>query len=110
MKSFLNRFSKTVNKLPESNIQAYFFHKCIENGLNCILEYKLNNSRFDCVLLDDDFNITSIIEFKSYKTCKPAKKNTGQIKKYKKYGFPVYLITRLEYVDDFFTNKSSFLC
>jgi hypothetical protein len=84
------------NKVSESNIQAEFFCKCREVGLNCYLEYTYENCRFDAVLYDDEKNIYCIVEFKSYKTDKAEKLNTKQLCRYKKYNLPIIVCTRLD--------------
>ncbi|MCK4500327.1 hypothetical protein KAU11_07510 [Candidatus Babeliales bacterium] len=84
-------------RLSEATIQAEFYSQAKEAGLNIYLEYKHENNRFDAVIYKDGI-ITHIIEFKSYKTNKAGKVNTKQINRYKAYGVPVILITRLDQI------------
>ena len=85
-----------LNKLPEANIQAEFYHQCRLQKIKCILEYKVENCRFDALVYDENRNVKCIVEFKSYKTRKKPKTNTNQINKYKKFGLPIIMCTRFE--------------
>ena len=101
-----------LKRLPEANIQAEFYHRCREEKINCILEYKVGNCKFDAVVYDDKRNALLIIEFKSYKTNKAPKTNTKQIEKYKKHGLSIMMVTRFDdvewaisYIKDNFAKK-----
>jgi nicotinate-nucleotide pyrophosphorylase len=90
-------------RLPEANIQAEIYHVCKKNGIGCLLEYKIDNCRFDVVLFDTGTQeIYAIIEVKSFKyhTNKAwsGNEDTKQMRKYKTYGLPVYIIGRMEHV------------
>lgn len=87
-------------RISEANIQAEIYHQCKLNSINCYLEYKVPGnkprSRLDIVILDNDDNITLIIEVKSYIVDKLPNLNTRQIRKYLKYGIPIVVIGRME--------------
>jgi len=89
---------KKPDRIAEANIQAEFYHQCKVRGIECYLEYKHEQSRFDAIITEEEY-IRFIVEFKSYKTNKKGKTKTRQLDKYRQYGLPVFLITRMEQID-----------
>jgi len=83
-------------RMSEVNIQAEFYHKCRRRGIRVYLEYKVEHSRFDAVILDKNDNILFIIEFKIWKRKKDPNRITKQHKKYLKYRIPVLYVGKLE--------------
>ena len=102
------KFTKP-NRIAEANIQAEFYHQCQLNGIECYLEYKHEHSRFDAVIIMNE-EIRFIVEFKSYKTDKKGKTNTKQLDKYRQYEIPLFLITRMNQIDEAikFINETPF--
>jgi type I site-specific restriction endonuclease len=87
------------NRITESNIQAEFYFSCKMNNINCYLEYKINQCRFDAVIYNNEKEILAIIEVKSYTTNKEPKRNTKQIKKYSEFALPIFMISRLDQIE-----------
>lgn len=87
-------------RISEANIQAEFYCRCKENNLNCYLEYKIDNCRFDCVIYDENKNIYAIVEIKSYTRDKEPNWNTKQMRKYRQFNLPIYLITKIDQIDN----------
>lgn len=88
-------------RIPSAIIQAEFYARCREEKIICYLEFKEKNARFDALIFDDLLNKRFIIEFKSYRDL--SKKpiiDTKQLNKYKKFGLPIILITRIEQIDE----------
>ena len=64
-------------KLSEANIQAEIYHQLKLLEIPCILEYVINNSRFDIIVLDNKKeNILLIIECKRISADKGIGKRT----------------------------------
>ena len=97
----LIKIGKT-GRISEANIQAEFYMACKENNINCYLEYhiKFLKSRFDAVIYDDNDNIYAIIEIKSYKYNRLPNFDTKQLKRYRSFGIPVFVVGRLEQIDN----------
>jgi len=89
--SFL-RYEKP-DRLPEANIQAELWQALGDRGIHCLLEYTLRGvGRFDIALLDlAEEYIVGVVEVKSYKMDRPAKRNTKQIAKYSRLGVEVFM-------------------
>jgi hypothetical protein len=88
-------------RISEANIQAEFYRRCKDNNLHCYLEYKHEKSRFDAVMYyRETLEIYAIIEVKSYAEKKAPNLDTKQLKKYNQYNIPVYVIGRMEAIDE----------
>lgn len=86
-------------KLPEANVQAEFyhrcrnFHRCRNLGLRLCLEYRLDNCRFDAVMINSRDEIYAIVEFKSWIRDKDVMNyDSKQLQKYRAYGVPVVFL------------------
>lgn len=100
----------TPGRFKEANVQAEFYHQCVNNGINCYLEYRsawngLSGCRFDAVI-HNHVEILAIVECKSIANSyrrKLRKQNwlsSSQYKKYSKFGVPIYLITCVEEIPE----------
>lgn len=90
-------------KLPESNIQAEFYLRCKQEGINCLLEYRVKGSRFDAIIYKGE-EIICIIEVKnlsksSLKRRLDGKRQYKQIERYKQYGIPVICIWDASFIE-----------
>jgi DNA-binding MurR/RpiR family transcriptional regulator len=92
-------------RITEANIQAEFYHQCRLKGVECYLEYKHEQSRFDAIIIKNN-DVVLIVEFKSYKTDKKGKTKTKQLDKYRQYGIPVLLITRMNQIEQVIASLS----
>ena len=82
----------TYDRISEANIQAECYHRLRGIGIPCYLEYKVDNCRFDMVILNKSKDcIIGIVEFKSRKSARSNEKimKTKQYQKYAKYGLPL---------------------
>lgn len=93
------------DRIAEANIQAEAYHQLKLLNIPCYLEYKVDNCRFDMVLVSKDrFHILAIIEFKSHGE-KRLKRNPGitkgkQYNKYMQYGLPLLHCTTMRGIPD----------
>lgn len=100
MHKILRMKLKIGKRISEANIQAEFYRKCLENKLNCYLEYKYDKCRFDAVLYHKyNKDIYAIVEIKSYIKKQSPNLNTKQLEKYSQYNIPIYVIGRIEDID-----------
>ena len=95
-------------RLPEANILAEFYCQCKAAGLNCFLEHTYRGSRFDAVIIKDDF-IVAIVEVKSYSNTRPPNTETKQFEKYRRFGVPLFWITRLSQVSEVVKGIQDFM-
>ena len=87
------------SKIPEANIQAELYCRCKQAGVICILGYRLSGAEFDAMIYDKNKKEAIIVEVKSYRTDRPARTNTKQLKKYARFGYPIYIISRESSID-----------
>lgn len=94
------------SRIAEANIQAEVYHQLKLLNIPCYLEYKVDNCRFDIVLLSKDLkNIIAIIEIKSHSEKRVNSKKgilkTGkQYQKYNQYGLPLLYCTTMNTVPE----------
>lgn len=81
-----------VIKPSSANIQAEFYHRCRLAGINCILEHKYDDCRFDILCYDRANNVFAIIEAKYAKDGYVINKFSRQWRKYNRYGIPLFYI------------------
>jgi len=93
-------------RLAEANIQAEIYSRCKALGIQCYLEYKTVDCRFDVIIIKGG-EITHIIECKSYARNNPKKENTKQIEKYKKFEVPILLCGRWDDIDQIISTISN---
>lgn len=87
-------------KLPEANVQAEFYHRCRNLGLRLCLEYRLDNCRFDAVMINSRDEIYAIVEFKSWIRDKDVTNyDSKQLQKYRVYGVPVVFCSKYSKLD-----------
>ena len=75
--------------LAEANIQAEIYLECKSQNIECYLEYRHENCRFDLVIVKND-SIIGIIEVKKTHHATTKKKLKIQREKYKRFGIPVH--------------------
>jgi len=80
------------NLTRETFIQSKLFQACLEAGLTCEAEYPYEDCRFDLVAIEGS-EIIAIVEVKKPDQFEEGKDNeTAQIKKYKRFGVPVFIL------------------
>lgn len=88
----------------EAIIQAKLYIACEKAGLNCDLQYVINPSQqfipekyrketsvFDLIVIMD-YEIVAIVEVKTADASISSTENSEQIKRYKSYGVPVFIL------------------
>jgi len=78
-------------RISSANVQAEFYRQCMNAGIKCHLEYRVDNCRFDAVIVHND-EIVFIIEAKNYKPNPQRPRAVKQLEKYSQYGIPVILL------------------
>ena len=91
----------TKNKIPSAQIGAEFYHKCRQVDIDLHMEYRLDKSRFDCVMVKNG-RIILIIEFKSkkIKNSKKVKTSGSQYTKYSQYGIDILYVNHMDCIND----------
>lgn len=95
-------------RLPEANILAEFYCQCKASGVHCVLEYTYAHSRLDAVIVKDGL-IVAIVEVKSYSNDRPPNTKTKQFEKYRRFGVPLFWITRVNQVPKVVSEIQDFL-
>lgn len=87
---------KIPYRIPEANIQAEFYHQCRLRQIKVFLQFPYEDCKFDCIVLDKSKKkILCVVEIKYRKTTK-KNYNTKQMKKYRNFDVPVFLVTSKE--------------
>jgi hypothetical protein len=74
----------------EATIQAEIYRQLMDRGIRSVLEFRIDDCRFDIAVVNPDNHLVAIIECKNYRTeGKDFNTNTKQYGKYSKYGVPV---------------------
>jgi Holliday junction resolvase-like predicted endonuclease len=76
--------------LPEANIQAEIYRQCKALQIECYLEYRHLNCRFDVVIVKEN-KIVGIIEVKKGHHQTTKKKLKAQKEKYAIFGMPLHV-------------------
>ena len=95
-------------RFPEANILAEFYCQCKASGLHCVLEYTYYHSRFDAIIVKDGL-IVAVVEVKSYSNDRAPNTNTKQFEKYRRFGVPLFWITRFNQVPKVVSEIQDFL-
>jgi len=94
---------KHPSKLPEANIQAHFYMRCVQENIPCMLEYRVKGSRFDAIIYKDT-QVICIIEVKNLGASALRKRLTkarkyAQIDRYETHGVPVIGIWNMDFIE-----------
>jgi|SRR5882724_5685095 len=76
--------------LSEATVQAEIYSRCKESNIECYLEYRYENCRFDIIIVSNE-KILGIIEVKRAHHINTKKQLKKQKEKYSISGLPIHI-------------------